>query len=346
MSERRDLARRLGTKPLLLVAALPLALWGARVGDGVPLPPLYGKVVAAAEQPVTPPTIPALEPGARRAPPHSLRGSEVDGALLTDETGRFVPTPDALRLFDHFFAASGEEPEEQILARIEEEIRRQLPNPAAVADARAFLARYLGYRDSAQELAAAGYAPADIERRIQWQRELRRDAFGAELAAALFGEEDREREVALERSRLSQDRALSDEEREARLADLDAQLPQGAREARADSAVALELRTEEARSRADGAGAAEIQALRERRVGPEAAERLAALDAQRAAWNARLAEYRAERSALASDASLAAAARETAVEALQERRFNRAEIARVRALDRIEASVSEGDARR
>ncbi|MGH7287880.1 MAG: lipase secretion chaperone, partial [Myxococcota bacterium] len=305
----------------------------------------HGTAVAAPEGPAALGAMQNSNPDdvAAAAPARSLRGTETDGRLVTDAAG-FVPTPDALRLFDYFFSASGEEPAEQIIARIEEEIHRLLPDPAAAADARVLLGRYLAYRDSARALDTAGYAPDDLERRIQLLRELRRDAFGAELAAALFGEEDLEREVAAEQTRVAQDPALSDAERQERLDELERRMPQGAREAREESTVALELRTEEARWRADDAGAAEIQALRERRVGPEAAERLAALDVRRTAWSARLAEYHAERDALESDASLDRASRYAAVEALQERRFSRLEIARVRALDRIEASAP--DARR
>jgi hypothetical protein len=91
------------------------------------------------------------------------------------------------------------------------------------------------------------------------------------------------------------DPGLAEEERAARLAAMEAELPESAREARAAATAALTLRRDETRLRAEGASDAEIGALREARFGPEAAARLAALDQARAAWSARVSAYRAER---------------------------------------------------
>ena len=250
------------------------------------------------------------------------------------------PGPEALALFDYFFSASGEEPDATIEARIRAEIRRRLP-PAAAAEADAFFERYLAYRAGAAELFAADLSFADPERRFQRIRELRRSVFGAELAAALFGVEEQITEVDLERRRLERREDLAPEERARQLAALEAALPAAEREARAEARSVLDLRAAEAALRAAGAGDAEIQAERERRVGPEAAARLAALDARRAVWAERVAAYRAARDALRAEGR-APEDEAAALARLRDERFQGPERLRVEALERIEAESAAG----
>jgi lipase chaperone LimK len=289
--------------------------------------------VSAAPAPGGPPVAPTPEP----APlPGSLAGSEPDGGLVRDADGRFVPTRDALDLFDYFLAASGEEPDDRIRARIEAAIAARLDDPAPALE---LLDRYLAYRAEARELFADDFAATlPLERRLQRIRELRRAHFGEELADALFADEEEGWRVDLERLRVLHDPALAEDERAARLAALDAELPESVLEARAAATAALGLRRDEARLRAEGASEAELDTLREARFGPEAAARLAALDRARAEWNARVAAYRAERERVAAEAPDDAGAREAALAALRDAHFSGAERLRIEALDRLEAA--------
>jgi lipase chaperone LimK len=286
-----------------------------------PIPPAPGEVDAAALPPL----------------PASLRGTEPAGGLRVDASGRFVPGRDALDLFDYYFSASGEEPDEIIRARILAEIRARLSGDAA-RQAEAFFASYLAYRDLAQELFATEPASDDLERRFQRIREIRREAFGAGVAADLFADEERITEIDLARRRVAQDETLAPDERARRLAALDAELPASEREARTEARQVLDLRAAESALRAAGASPSEIQAERERRVGPEAAARLAALDEQRASWSARVDAYRAERDALrargASDAEIAE---------LRDSRFAGPERLRIEALERRADADADGD---
>jgi lipase chaperone LimK len=272
--------------------------------------------------------------------PASLAGSEPSGGLRA-LGGRFVPGREALDLFDWFFSASGEEPDETIRARILAEIRKRLPGPAA-AEAEAFFARYLAYRAAAEALFAAEPASEDLERRFQRIREIRREAFGAGVAADLFAEEEAITAIDLERRRVAQDGALPPEERERRLAALDAELPEAERESRAQVRQAIDLRAAEAALRADGASPSEIQAERERRVGPEAAGRLAALDAQRATWNERVAAYRTERAALRAQAR-SPEEYASQLSSLRDAHFPGPDRVRIEALDRIESAEPSGN---
>jgi lipase chaperone LimK len=268
--------------------------------------------------------------------PASLEGTEVAGALPVDPRGHLRVVPAVLELFDWFLAASGEEPIAQTRARIEAEIRARL-EPPAEGEALALLDRYLAYREAVRVLAESDASGLSLERRIQRVRELRRATFGAD-AEALFGaEEDRVR-VDLERRRVALDPDLSEAERARRLAALDAELPDEVREARDAALVATRLREEERALRERGAGPAEIEALRERRVGVEAAARLAALDRERAVFDSRLETYRRERDALLERRFDDAAEREESLSALRQEHFDGSERVRVEALDRAEAA--------
>ena len=287
---------------------------------------------AASDGTPTAPTIAGLPPL-----PASLAGTQPDGGLVRDADGRFVPTRDALDLFDYFLSASGEEPDAQIRARIEAAIAERLDDPAPALE---LLDRYLAYRAEARALFADENAAAlPLERRLQRIRELRRAHFGA-LADALFSEEEERWRADIERLHVLHDPGLAEEERAARLAALDAQQPDSAREARDAAMAAFDLRRDEARLRAEGASDAEIGAVREARFGPEAAARLAALDQSRAAWAARVAAYRAERERVAAREPDDAEARAAAIAALRDAQFTGAERLRIEALDRVEAQTA------
>jgi lipase chaperone LimK len=274
-------------------------------------------------------------------PPASLRDSSVDGELLVDASGHFTPTPRTLALFDYFLSATGEEPAAQLRARIEAEIAKRLP-PDAAPEANAFLDRYLGYRDAAAQMAndVQLAASGDLERRLQWLRELRREHFGAPLAATLFGDDERALEIAIEQQRVESDASLSETEKTARLEELELQLPDAAQRARQASTAPLRLFHAEQELRARGGSDAELRALRESMVGPEATARLEERDRARAAWNERLVAYRAERDAIRADAALDAKAREAAIEALRAKRFDARERIRVRVIDEMESTPS------
>jgi lipase chaperone LimK len=329
--------------PLLLAAAVTAAggaLWLLRPAtDATGVGPAREEAparVSAAPAPGT--SLGAPASGGLPALPASLAGTEPDGALVLDADGRFVPTRDALDLFDYFLSASGEEPDARIRARIEAAIRARLDDPLP---ALALLDQYLAYRAEVRALFEDAFtATLPLERRLQRIRELRRAHFGAELAEALFADEEARWRADVERLRVRRDPALDEDERAARLAALDAELPEPVREARAAATAPIALRRDERRLRAEGASQAEIDALREARFGPEAAARLATLDRARAEWDARVVAYREERDRLAAREGDDADARAAALDALRDARFSGAERLRIEALDRIEARAS------
>ena len=231
-------------------------------------------------------------PSRRRSP--FLQGTEIDGELDLDAKGHFAPNPQARALFDYFLSATGEESDDVIRARIVTHVRTTLPHDAA-AEAEQILDLYLRYRAHMREQSATTSPPADLERRLQWIREERRKIFGAEVADALFGEEEEVVRLDLERRRIALDTTLSPAEKTARLEALEARLPERVHAARHDAAAPARLDQQVDALRASGAGDAAVFAAREREFGTEAAQRLAALDAESDAWQARVDAYRAER---------------------------------------------------
>lgn len=276
--------------------------------------------------------------GAARLP-GSLRDTEIDGALVVGVDGRLLVTPALRRFFEYFFVAWGEEPSEQIRARIEAAIRARLSG-APQRDAFDLLDRYLTYRERGRTLDAAGLADDDLTARFEALRSLRREVFGARDAAALFGDQEAADTVAVAQHRIATDPTLSDDERFMQFAALEAQLPDSVRAARAAATAPLRLAEEEVALRAAGGTPEDIQALRERFVGSEAAERLAALDQQRAEWQGRVDAYRQERAAIDRDTSLTADQRDAAIETLRARDFSGPELMRIRALDGMQQTAA------
>ncbi|MBW2398073.1 MAG: lipase chaperone [Deltaproteobacteria bacterium] len=335
------------TRPIMVVAVVVAALiafWLVSDGEDSAKPPAITPgeraVLGAEPAPSTAASAEsdqAIEALARRPLPESLRGTEIDGGLTVDADGNFVPTPDAIALFDFFLAARSEESEAVIRARIVALIRSRLDGDA-MTDAVALLDSYLGFRDELRELAGASEAPSEPEQRLQWIRELRRKHFGEALAESLFGESEAVARIDFARRRVALDSSLEPEERRERLDALDEQLPESVRAARRSGPSPQRAQDEVEALRQAGGSDAEIFALRERRFGREAAERLAGFDAARESWEERLEIYQGERDQLLSReyvSELSADEREGALESIRREHFDGYELERVRALDRL-----------
>lgn len=281
-----------------LVAVLAFGLIRARSGSAHEPAGAKGRAAGTAtlppKKPVAKPVQAAAPPSEAAAPekaPRSLEGTDVDGGLDVGPDGRLVVGPRVLALFDYFLSAAGEESDAAIRARIEAYAREHLDEPA-LGEALGLLGKYMAYREAGKTLRIPeGGGAAE---RLAAVRELRRAHFGDD-AAALFGDDERIAEVAIEKSRIAKDEALSPEDREDLLADAEKRLPEAARAARAKATSVLDLRADEAALRADGADEDVIRRYRESKLGPEAADRLEALDRQRAAFKARVEAFRQER---------------------------------------------------
>ncbi len=253
-------------------------------------------------------------------PPSSLAGTEVDGELAVDGAGNLVVSEEVRRFFDYFLAATGEEPNETIRARIEAALDARLPARAA-AQGRELLARYLAYREATRGLRADG----DLEARMLAVRALRRDRLGADAAEKLFASADAADDAALARRRVLAETQAGSAERERGLAQVEARMPEALRAAEAEASAPLAAMRREDDLRASGAGEDEIRAARVTAFGPDGAARLGALDRERAAFRARVEAFLARRASLSPDEA----------RRLLEQTFTPEERVRVDALDRL-----------
>jgi lipase chaperone LimK len=137
--------------------------------------------------------------------------------------------------------------------------------------------------------------------------------------------------VAAERSRILKDTSLTPEERDARLAEVEAKLPSAAREAQDDARRALRQRAEEDALRQGGASDEDIKRHRAETMGEEAAQRLDELDRRREAWRERVEAFRSEREKIAARFA-DEGARRAAEERLLEESFTPEERIRVKAI--------------
>lgn len=275
-------------------------------------------------------------PAAARAPlPASLAGTAVDGGFTVDGAGHFIPDRNALRLFDYFLSARGEESEDVLRGRILlHAIGGGLREPA-LSELAGTLDRYLAYRDAARAALATGSAsPADLAARVAEMRGLQRSLLGPELARAFYGDDSRIAEIDMQHLAVLRDKTMSPGDRQRAIAAIEAQLPPEIARARKDAAAPAALYHRTEALRASGASNDEIAALRRSEYGAGAAERLAALDRSRALWRDRLGTYRDEEKGLrASLGCTDCPAFRQAQEALRARHFSGTDLIRVRALD-------------
>lgn len=277
------------------------------------------------------PTARSPDVAAPAALPASLEGTEADGAVEADAAGHLVVTIELRRLFDHFLAASGEEPVATMRARIIAVLLQRLPATAA-AEAIEILDRYLAYRDAARTLTPPS---SDLVAGLDQVHDLRGKFFSPPVAKAFFADEEAAIYAALARRDVLADTGLSAAERERHLAEIDARTPAAVQTARAAAMAPVDEMNREAQLRAAGASDLEIAAARTAALGSDAAARLADLDRAHAAWDARLAQFRAERAAVLADPQLGDAERQRRIDELLARSFTAPERIRVEALDRM-----------
>lgn len=275
-------------------------------------------------------------PTADRAPrpaPRSLEGTDVDGFFRIDASGNFVPDANAISLFDYFLSTEGEITLAEIRRLVEAEAKRQLPSDQ-VAHAMSLFDQYMRYRSDAMALSER-FDRSELGAHYEALVELQQEIFGTETAKSLFGEANLLAENAIARHELARNDSLSPEEKRTQLAALDAKLPESTQRTRQRINRPQQVASVVEQMRADGLSDEDVFAYRADEFGAAAAERLAALDEERAAWSARLNAYRKDRDeVLARDLSESVQAQ--AIQALREQHFAGTEVTRVRVLDQMD----------
>src|SRR6516225_7285589 len=240
-------------------------------------------------------------PVAREAAPGaatSLAGTTPDGAARATADDALVLDPSLIRLFDYWLTTVGERPMAAITAQVGRDLDGRL-GPRAARQAKDLFARYVQFKEAlkAQHPARPVGRSVDILREgLRRMLALRASYFSETESQALFGSQDADASAALARMAVEQDPALDAAQRRQRLAELDARLPAEARAAREASLSVVHLEDAAQRIRADGGSEDDVYRMRAAATSPEAANRLAEVDRQEAAWKARIATYQAQRS--------------------------------------------------
>lgn len=258
----------------------------------------------------------------------SLRGTEVDGAVHLDAAGNPIPDADLRRLFDYHLSLIGELDIAGIRAQLARTLGARL-DATRLSLVMTLFDRYLAYQ---QALARSGIGErTDPAGRLAAAKALRRQMLGEAMAEGFFAEEEALAELSLERMRIAASDLGTDEKREA-LRALDARSGYTARDAAnlADTAAA-QAEGLERRNLTTAERTAERSAL----WGPEAAQRLAALDAQQAQWEARVRRYLQARAGIDANPRLDATARANAIAQLRAGMFDATEQRRILSLESI-----------
>jgi lipase chaperone LimK len=317
---------------LVMVGAV--TLWTQRdgaIGSPAPLPDHGAAVAPLAAASASPPSLtPAANGPAPSAP--SWQGTEVDGDIHLDARGNLIPDRALRDLFDYLLTARGELSLEQIRQRLSAVGHAHGLNAAQLEQLSSMFGRYLDYLDALPQVALQGTDVDSLRRTYEARRALRRGALGIEMAEGFFAEDEARDRYEIDTVAIRQDRSLKPDARASALAALRrSEAPPALREADQRSATVIDLAAETDRLRAAGADAAAIQALREREVGSEAAQRLADLDASRAQWQQRVDALRSARDAIMANQGLAPEDRQRQVDALIARDFTEPEALRLQA---------------
>lgn len=272
--------------------------------------------------------------------PASLAGTTVPDGLAVDANGNLLVNGALRDVFEYFLSVVGEEDIERIIGRIRAHLGHALPGTAA-GQANALLDNYLAWRAALADLPQAGGGapgtldPAALRAQQAATRELRTRFLDAGTVEAFFADEDRWDDYALSRLQVMNDASLTISEKARRTAQLRDALPASLREEVAAVSLYTDLKALTQELKAAGGTDAELRTLREQVVGPEAADRLEQLDAQRGQFQQRLAAWIRERNTLRETPGLAPADVEAQLDRLRAERFPDEDPSRMRALEHI-----------
>lgn len=254
----------------------------------------------------------------RRSDPHrvlrdgSLRGTAVDGEVTIGFAGRVAPDPSLRRLFDYYLSLLGETDLDGIRQLLREDLQRRPLDASQQAEVMELFARYVAYQQARTALAAPG--SGDLATRLAQDRALRGRLLGPALAQAFYPTAD------ADDARLLRQLAHADTPSDA------------AADAQAMSTVASTIQVQTDLLAAAALTPAQRHAERAATWGNAAADRLDALDRQRAQWQQRLNAFASEASAVRGDPSLDEAQRRAAVQQLLDRHFEGPERLQARAM--------------
>ena len=283
--------------------------------------------------------------------PSSLRGTIMDQKLAVDEQGHIRVSSDIQRVFDYFLSVIEEEELETILARINEYLDYQLNEPA-LSESKEILGQYIALKQSLFEfeeersemirsLVESGQLAQDkglylklLQEQLEAKTRLREEHLNPDVHEAFYADEEAYDQYTLSRMLVESNSELSQEEKQQRLAEIDANAPQDIVESRKESQLTDTLKAKTLAMKKSGASQEDIHAMRTEMLGVEAADRFSKLDQERAQWKTRLDDYLSQRKVILNEEGLSMEERQQQVDNLRGNLFDSREQIRVKVYER------------
>ncbi|MCP1172742.1 lipase secretion chaperone [Ralstonia chuxiongensis] len=287
------------------------------------------------------------EPLTTVAPAPELADTQAPDGLHVDAHGHLIVEAANRAVFDYFLDVPASLPEAQRVSMAEAHLRAKLITPA-LAEAQSLLQHYLAYRKAAAENGTTGRNKPSLEQvqqrpeliatlrqQLSERTALRRQYLGADVAQAWYGDDDAMDADALDRLAVMADPSLTPEQRAARIAAIDANLPPSVQQARRDASAPLKLASDMETWTKQGMSEAEMrQRLSARGVDSLVADRLIQGNREEADWRNRYDAYARERDRINAFTGLSEADRAAQIAQLRQQTFTASnELLRAQALD-------------
>lgn len=282
--------------------------------------------------------------------PGTLEGTIMQQSLVVDEMGNLRISSDLKRIFDFFLATIEEEELSVILNRIQEYLDYTLDEPA-LSQALDVMNQYIAFKkalfdfeiertDSIKQIMEQGGDAKGLQylsllkEQLQAQKDLRTLHLSPEVHTEFYADEEDYDSYSLDRMEVSADKSLTEEERQARYAEIDANAPEGIVASRKEAQITDILKTKTEALKSQGASQQEIKALRTEMLGVEAAERFDSLDQQRAEWNTRIETYLSQRRSILDNEGLSVDDKQDQIQQLKQNNFDSREQIRLGVYER------------
>jgi lipase chaperone LimK len=273
--------------------------------------------------------------------PASLDGSSPPH-LPTDGHGHLARTRAVRDFFDYFLTTQNEISAATLDALVHRQIAAQLDGTPAADEAVTVWQRYNAYRAALDQLPQTSPTQSQSGAKLDLdalQLSLdQRDALGVRLMgewnAPFFGAESQQQHTDLARLRIASDSALSDAQKAARLAALDAALPPETRTAHERARQQQAALDAIGQAQKQGGSLDTMRAQITQTLGPEAAQRVVQMQQADDAWQARYADYASQRTQIEQQ-DLPPQQRDAQIAQLRQQFFtNPSDVMRAASLDR------------
>ena len=254
----------------------------------------------------------------------SQQDTEVNCQLRLDNANRLIVNEQTRNCFEYFITQYGEKDLKQIQHDFKTYIQQNYKQPALgqIID---LWNRYINYREKLGDLHPPNIDKEDpqyYQSIFANMKNLRKQLFSNYEIEGLFGTEDTYHEYTLNRMTVLADKSLTEAQKAQKLKDLFNQLPEDWK-ANLEQLNKLEdLRKLTADIKARGGSAQDIHQMRMNLVGPEATQRLEALDEQRNDWKVKVNQYLDERDSIMKS-GMSDKAKQQAVQKLRTQHFNK-----------------------